>query len=145
MSSPSSLPRSIIAIVVGFVVIGVLSFGTDVLLKQFVPGAFSAGNRVDDPAILLLVIAYVAVFAVFGCWLCARLAPNNPMRHALILGALGLAFNVVGTTVAWATAPAWFHAVSILLVMPYAWLGGRLRERQLTRRSAVPTARGAAA
>jgi hypothetical protein len=53
------------------------------------------------------------------------------MRHALILGALGLAFNVAGTIQMWDTAPAWYHAVALALVMPTAWLGGHLRERQL--------------
>jgi hypothetical protein len=27
----------------------------------------------------------------------------------------------------------WYHVVQLALVMPYAWLGGRLRERQLER------------
>jgi hypothetical protein len=82
---------------------------------------------------LLFVMLYVAVFAIGGCWLAARLAPSHPMRHALILGALGLIFNIAGTIAMWDTAPAWFHILSLLLVMPYAWIGGRLRERQLER------------
>jgi hypothetical protein len=74
---------------------------------------------------------YVGVFATAGCYLTARLAPSQPMRHALVLGVLGLVFNVAGTVAMWDTAPAWYHVASLLLVMPYAWLGGRIRDRQL--------------
>jgi hypothetical protein len=55
------------------------------------------------------------------------------MRHALILGVLGLIFNIAGTVAMWDTAPAWYHATALALVMPYAWIGGRIRERQLER------------
>ena len=125
--------RSIAAIVVGFLVIGALSFGTDMLVKSSMPGMFDAAGRTDSVGILLLTMAYVAIFAIGGCWLTARLAPSHPMRHALILGALGLLFNIAGAIAMWDTAPAWFHIASLILVMPYAWIGGRLRERQLER------------
>jgi hypothetical protein len=53
------------------------------------------------------------------------------MKHALILGALGLAFNVFASTKMWNTAPAWWNIMSLLLVMPLAYIGGRIRENQL--------------
>lgn len=123
--------RSILAIVTGFIVIGALSFGADALIRQMMPEAFDAAGRADSLPVLLLVMAYVAVFAIAGCYLTARLAPNRPMRHALILGALGLVFNIVGSISLWDTAPAWFHIVSLVMVMPYAWIGGKLRENQI--------------
>lgn len=123
--------RSILAIVTGFVVIGALSFGADAVLKQMMPGAFDATGRVNSVPVLLLIMAYVAIFAIAGCYLAARLAPNKPMRHALILGVLGLIFNIAGSAAMWNTAPAWFHLVSLVMVMPYAWIGGKLRENQI--------------
>jgi hypothetical protein len=125
--------RSVIAVVVGFIFIGLFSFGADFALRSLMPGYFSPDGRVDNTSVLLLMMAYVMVFAVAGCYLTARLAPNKPMKHALILGLLGLIFNVLGTLKMWDTAPAWFHILSLILVMPYAWLGGRLREAQLGR------------
>ena len=123
--------RSIGVILLGFVLIGGLSFGADAVLKSSVPGAFDADGRVQSTPVLLLVMAYVGLFATSGCYLAARLAPGRPMLHALLLGALGLAFNVAGTVALWHTAPAWYHIASLALVMPYAWLGGRLREVEL--------------
>lgn len=125
--------RSVMAIVVGFLFIGLLAFGADAMLRSAMPGAFDASGRMTSVPVLLLTLAYVGVFAVAGCYLAARLAPDRPMRHALILGVLGLVFNIAGSYATWHTAPAWYHAVAIALVMPYAWLGGRIRERQLER------------
>ncbi len=125
--------RSIAAVLFGFVLIGALSIGADVVLKQAMPTAFGAAGRVDSVPVLLLMMGYVGLFAVTGCYLTARLAPRRPMLHALVLGALGLAFNVAGSMALWDTAPTWYHVASLALVMPYAWLGGRLREIELER------------
>jgi hypothetical protein len=123
--------RSVLAVVAGFLFIGACAMGTDALVRSVLPGAFDASGRTDSVPVLLATIAYVGVFAIAGCYLAARLAPNRPMGHALVLGALGLAFNVVGSIMQWDVAPAWFHIVSLALVMPFAWIGGSLRERQL--------------
>jgi hypothetical protein len=48
----------------------------------------------------------------------------------LILGALGLIFNIAGTITFWEVAPAWYHIVSLSLVLPFAWIGGVLRVRE---------------
>lgn len=127
--------RSIAAVVVGFVLIAALSLGADLVLRQALPTAFDAAGRTESVPLLLLIMGYVGLFAVSGCYLTARLAPRRPMLHALVLGGLGLAFNVAGTVAMWDTAPAWFHVASLLLVMPYAWIGGRLRQVELARGS----------
>jgi len=125
-----TLVRSILAIVVGFLFIGALAFGAGAALQ-------SAGIQppADQPMTalgpVLLETLYVAIFAIAGCWLAARLAPSNPMAHALILGALGLAFNIIGAVATWGLRPSWSILLNLALVMPYAWIGGRLRERQL--------------
>jgi len=124
--------RSILAIVAGFLVIGALAFGTGMALAA--AGVFPpATEPITDVGLLLLETAFVAVYAIFGCWLAAFLAPSNPMRHALVLGVLGLAFNVMGTVMNAGLRPTWALALNLALVMPYAWIGGRLREQQLER------------
>lgn len=125
--------RSIGAVALGFLLIGALAFGTDAALRSAIPQYFGAGGRVDDVGLLVFALLYVFAYATFGCWLTARLAPSRPMRHALILGALGLALNAAGTIAMWHTAPAWYHVLALTLVMPAAWVGGHLRERQLAR------------
>ena len=130
--------RSIGAIVIGFLVIAALAFGADALLRALMPSAFE-GGRIDSTPVLLLATAYIGVFAVFGCYLTARLAPNRPMMHALVLGVLGLLFNIAGSVAMWDTAPAWYHILNLALVMPYAYLSGRLREAELARAPVLAT------
>ncbi len=132
--------RSIVAIVVGFVLIGMLAMGTDMIVMQAFPAQFDEAGRTQNLTILMLMAAYVAVYAITGCYVTARLAPSRPMMHALILGALGLVMNIVATISLWGTAPAWYHILNLLLVMPYAWIGGRIRERQLQQTSRTPAA-----
>lgn len=123
--------RSIGAIVAGFLFIGALSTGTDMLVMGAFPDAFNAAGATRNVSLLLLMSAYVALYAIAGCYLTARLAPHHPMRHALILGVLGLILGLVMTSQRWADVPATYLVINLLLVMPYAWIGGRLRERQL--------------
>lgn len=125
------MTRSVIAIVVGFVLIAALSFGADAVMAMAYPSLMK--DRIESLPILCASLVYVAVFAVFGCYVTARLAPDRPMGHALVLGALGLLFSLVMMPQAWNTVPAWYNILSLLLVMPYAWIGGRIRESQLAR------------
>lgn len=123
--------RSAGAIATGFVLIGALSFTADAVYRALFPGAFDAGGNAVGTLPLLVSQLYVAVFAIAGCYLAALLAGRRPMFHALVLGALGLAFNIVMAVQFWGTAPAWYFMVALALVMPYAWIGGRLREAQV--------------
>lgn len=124
--------RSILAIVVGFVLTGALNAGTSTLLSRVVPELVTPpGTPNGNTAGLLLVCAYVALFGILGCYVTARLAPSRPMLHALVMGGLALAMIVATTIPVWNDFPAWFNVYNILAVMPYAWIGGRLRERQL--------------
>jgi hypothetical protein len=122
--------RSIWAVVAGFLFIAVLSFGADAIIRATAPTLFNANGGTSNLAILCLTTIYVGVFATVGCYVTARLAPAHPMRHALVLGALGLAFSLIMASQTWNMAPGWYNVLNLLLVMPYAWLGGRLRENE---------------
>jgi hypothetical protein len=124
--------RGVLAIVAGFVAIAVLSLGADAVFRRAAPGLFGAGGRSDHLGVLLAMIAYSAVFATAGAWLTARLAPDRPLRHALILGGLGLALAVPVTIAHWHTAPVWFHVVTLALTLPAAWVGGTMVERRVS-------------
>ncbi len=103
---------------------------------------FNASGGTTNLVILSMMTIYVGVFATVGCYLTARLAPSHPMRHALILGALGLITSLILTTRMWNTMPAWYNILNLVLVMPYAWLGGRLRENEIA--GSAPMSAGAA-
>jgi hypothetical protein len=123
--------RSILAVLAGFLFIGAVGFILNVALLAVFPDAFDAQGRVQRTSLLPLILGYVAVVMVLGAYLTARLAAHRPLEHALVLGAFGLLFNLAGTLAQWDRAPAWYHLTALALVLPLAWLGGRLRVRQL--------------
>ncbi len=134
---PHRILRSIGAVFAGMLACIILSVGTDALLQA--TGVFPPfGERMAD-ALLLLATAYRSVYSIAGSYIAARLAPDRPMRHALVLGALGFAVSIVGAVATWNGGPAfepkWYPLALIAIAMPCAWTGGRLREMQLPARA----------
>lgn len=125
--------RSIAAVFAGALAGIVLSIGTDMAL--YATDVFPKFGQPMVDSLLLLATAYRTVYGVVGSYITARLAPNQPMRHALVLGVLGLAVSIVGAVVTWNKGPAfgphWYPLALVALAMPPAWVGGRLREMQL--------------
>ncbi len=133
--APGNTLRSIVAIVAGIAVGVALSVVTDMVMRS--AGIFPPlGQRMADP-LLGLAVAYRTVYGIASSYVAARLAPNRPMGHALLLGGLGLFVNVLGTALTWnkgpAYAPHWYPLLLIVLALPTAWLGGKLRVMQLGR------------
>jgi len=128
--------RSIGAIVAGFIVIVVLSVGTDVLMHA--TGIYPPWFQYMPDSLYLLATAYRAVYSVLGCYVTARLAPNRPMTHALILGVIGVVFSIAGAIATWNQGPEfgpkWYPLTLAVISIPLAWLGGKLRLMQLNRK-----------
>lgn len=123
--------RSLMAIAVAFVAIAALTLGTDVALRAAVPSLYEANGATFSAPVLLLMLAYVGMYAVGGCYLCAALAPSHPRVHAALLGMLGLGATVWASLRHWELRPTWYHIVSMALVLVYAGVGGQLRVMQL--------------
>src|SRR5438552_4369800 len=93
--------KSVWAVIAGFLFILVLSLGTDAIMHAVAPRLFDVRGGTHDLVVLVLMIVYVGVFATVGSYITARLAPSSPMKHALVLGALGLLFTIIGTSRMW--------------------------------------------
>jgi hypothetical protein len=131
--------RSIGAVFTGMVAGIVLTIGTDIALHAV--GGFPPWGQsmVGFDGALLLATAYRTVYGVVASYLMARLAPDRPMLHALVGGAIGLVVSIVGAAVTWNKGPAfgphWYPLALIVLAMPQAWAGGKLRVMQLPARA----------
>jgi|HubBroStandDraft_1064217.scaffolds.fasta_scaffold104245_1 hypothetical protein len=108
MNEPQSrrgIGRSIIALLAGMVAGILLSLGTDVVLHAvhvFPPwGASMVGYDKD----LLLATIYRNIYGVLGSHIAARLAPNHPMLHAMVLGILGFVVCILGALATWNKGP----------------------------------------
>ena len=122
--------KSIGAILAGFLVVIALSLGTDVglhAMRVYPPWGQPVGS-----AVLLLATAYRTLYGVVGSYITARLAPDRPMGHALLGGAIGVVLSMAGAVATWNRGPAfgphWYPVALIVLAMPQAWVGGKIRE-----------------
>jgi hypothetical protein len=119
------IPRRIGAVFAGLVVNVVLGTGTDAVLHA--TGVYPPAGQQMAGTLFLLALAYRIIYGVAGCYLTARLAPDRPMQHALVLGGIGVALGTAGTIAMWGAGPAWYPLAVIAVTMPCAWAGARLQ------------------
>ena len=117
----------------GLLAVVVLSLGTDQVLhvlEVYPPW----GQPMREPGLNLLALAYRIVYGVVGGYIAARFAPHAPMRHAVVLGVVGLVLSVAGAiaTIPMDLGPAWYPIALALTALPGSWLGGALhRSREV--------------
>ncbi|MFC3559479.1 hypothetical protein [Pedobacter jamesrossensis] len=117
--------KSIGAILAGIVLAAMLSIGADFLFDKL--GIMSMENfKQTSLSIIILIVVYRFIFNVVGCYLTAKLAPNKPMKHVIIIGIIGTIFSIFGSFVMWDKAIPFYNIAIILISLPSAWLGGQL-------------------
>jgi hypothetical protein len=119
--------RSAGALLAGFASVFVLSTATDAVMHG--AGVYPTG-RAMSAALFALALAYRSVFTVLGGFITARLAPARPLRHAVILGAIGAVAALAGLLATWNRGaefgPRWYPLALVVLALPCTALGGRL-------------------
>lgn len=126
-----SILSSVGALLAGTLVAVVPAVATDSVLS--VIGLFpKLGEERLADHLLALATAYRLVFSVMGSYVAAWLAPDHPMRHALVLGIVGTVVSVTGAAATWDAGPAfepkWYPLALVAIALPSAWGGGRLCE-----------------
>lgn len=138
-TSRRNLPRSVGASLAGFIAVFMLSLGTDQVfhvLAVYPPW----GQPMTDTGLLLLALSYRIVYGIAGGYIVARLAPRNPMRHALIMGGIGFVLSMAGGIAMWDMGAHWYPVALALSSIPCAWAGAALfiRHASLQHASAHP-------
>ena len=129
--------RSVWAVLAGFILIGILGFGTDAIMHAMSSWAYDEKGGTRNLPILLVSMVYSAVYGLVGCYLTARLAPSSPMKHSLALGLIGVLVAAAINFQLWGHVPAWWSVLNVLVVLPLAWFAGRLRENELALQPAL--------
>lgn len=120
--------KSIWAVVAGLLVIIIVTTIVDIVLHAV--HVFPPMNQPINDALALLATAYRVVISVGGAYLTADLAPNRPMRHAMILGCVGVVLGLVGVVATWnlGLGPRWYPIALVLLAIPQCWAGAKIWE-----------------
>jgi hypothetical protein len=130
--------RSIGAVVAGFIVASIVMMIVEAINgRVFYPELAKAAEGVTDRetirslfakapvgALLVVIIGWI-LGGVAGGWTGAWLSAKAKVGHSLVVGALltlaGVANNLM------LPPPLWFWVVSLVVLMPAAYLGARLR------------------
>ena len=121
--------RSVLAILVGFVAVVVLSLGTDAVLHALK----IYGEHMTD-ALFFAATVYRTIYGVIGSYITARVAPYKPMAHALTGGIIGFGLSILGAVMSWRhpeMGPHWYPVALVITALPGAWIGGKFREMQI--------------
>jgi hypothetical protein len=89
-----ALIASVGAVVAGFIVTALASTAVDAVMHA--AGIFPSAPQLMSDPLFALAAAYRALFTVAGGYVTARLAPDEPMRHAWILAGIGLFAGLAG-------------------------------------------------
>jgi len=120
--------RSILAVVVGILFIIIVTTAVDIVLH--VVHVFPPVDQPINDSQAALATSYRIIISIAGAWLTARLAPDKPMKHALILGFIGVVLGLVGVAATWnrGLGPHWYPIALVVLAIPQCWVGGKIYE-----------------
>jgi len=130
MTKPQrSILRSVGAVLAGLLVVIIITTATDAIMH--VTGIFPPWGQPMSDSLFVLAFAYRIVYGIAGGYITARLAPNKPVEHAVLLGAVGLVLSLAGAAATWNRGPEfgpkWYPLALIVIAIPTAWLGGKLK------------------
>ena len=127
--------KSIWAVVAGVLTIIIATTIVDIVLH--VAGVYPPWDKPINDVQSLIASSYQLVIGIAAGWLTAKLAPDRPMRHALMLGYVGTLLGLAGVFATWnaGLGPRWYPVSLVVLALPECWAGGKL---YLMRSSARP-------
>jgi len=117
------MTRSIIAVLVGYLLFAVSAYAFFQLAKQ-------APHEAAPLPIMLASIAVGSVFALLGGYAAAWLARRRPLAHGVAVAtviALGAAISLFATI---GKGAVWSQVAALVVMAPCAVAGGWLRARQ---------------
>jgi hypothetical protein len=116
--------RTVIAVISGFLGIGILVRFTDMMFARMIQG----WNPKDPPSYYFAVSRVTDfIYSIIGGYICALIAEEHRQKATLWLIVLGEVLGVVVQVVLWGIVPHWY-AIGLLILYPLGvWIGSRLR------------------
>ncbi len=129
--------RIILAIIVGFIVWSILWVGSDAIFSAVSPdwgktsADFRAAAENKTPftlasSVLLILLIKSFIVSIISGFTTALIARENS-KSTFGLGVLLLVFGIFIQSAYWNYMPLWYHIPFLLMLIPMAILGGKLR------------------
>ena len=117
--------RTALAVLAGYIAVGILVMLTDQIFASAVPGFRS----MTAPPLYYFIVVTVtdAMFSIAGGFLSAVIAGVSASRAMLGLIVFGEVMGIASTVAGWRIQPHWF-AFALLILFPLGvWIGYKLR------------------
>ncbi len=128
---------SILAGLAGIATVVIPTSISDAILNH--AGYYPSHGQPAPGSHFAVATVYRVIFGLAGGYVTARLAPNRPVGHSLVLGALGLVLTLAGTIATWDKGPDfgphWYPIGLMVLTMPQSWAGAKMWLMQAGARS----------
>lgn len=129
--------RIILGVIVGFVVWSIVWVGSEQTLGKFwaeygahsndAEKAFMNGTALESNPIIAFVNLIRSFLTSLIAGYLGALVAGEYKRSTMILGVILVAVGVAVEYLFWNLAPAWYHILFILFLLPMTVLGGRMR------------------
>ena len=126
------MSRSIVAVVVAWVLWTALWLGGTAAAGALFPSAVTAGQPLFHTGALIGFLVWSVVASLVAGYVCATVKKESPM---VTVWSLAVIQFVIGTLIelsGWGNTPAWYHLVFLALLIPATVWGGKLRTGGLT-------------
>ena len=134
--------RIILGVIVGFIVWSIVWVGSEALLTTSISPDWLGKYALDaeralvnkepfapDQTIAAINLLRSMVTSLIAGYL-AALVSGEYKKTTLALGIILIAVGCAVEYFTWQVAPAWYHIIFVLLLLPVTILGGRLRRTQ---------------
>jgi hypothetical protein len=125
-SAEAVMMRSILAVLGGWGIVGVLVVLTDLVLGFFFPEEYRPG-RLPPDYLLAVSLGTAIAYSVLGGWLTAVIALRKRWRHILGLVLWGELMGLMSTVFTWGQIQHWYSIALLLAWFPAVALGGYFR------------------
>ena len=118
------------AVLAGFIFILISHSTVDFILEA--TGIFTPPSQgFHTTWMVVTATIYRTLLSIIAAFITAKLAPSAPMKHALVLGLIGLAICTAAAIIVipMDLSPAWYPIALAVLAVPAAWFGAMLAER----------------
>lgn len=133
--------RSIIAVLSGSVIWGVLWVAINGILQSAIPDIARADGRIDSVPVLGLFLFISIDLSVLAGYLTAWIIGRKEIGHTVALGILQLVIGIMVQMQYLELLPMWYHTLFLLFLIPGNIAGGyfRVRYRHRSRQAIIQT------
>lgn len=130
------MKKTVWAITAGIVFIVVVTTAVDIALHM--AGIYPPVGQPINDSLALLATSYRLIISIAGAMLTVRLAPEKPMKSAMILGGVGTVLGLVGLVATWnkGLGPHWYPIALVVMAIPQCWIGAWLYQMLSVRKYA---------